>query len=248
MVSSDMRGRILRNYLGCRATPRLLALAFLCLAASGIATDEVAARAEDHGTNTVSNLLQTLSARFPGTIDRNGLGAIVAIGIPSRFNDDHSLELLGSLCTVTQVVLFGGSKQWEQGSPTLTERGIAFLAGMTNLTNLELACLQHLDGGVLRGVSDLSQLKRLTLYNVALSSEEYKWLSYATNLVRLEIQNCSNFGDHELCLLTNLTTLKDLRLLGTSVSPDATNIVSRMHSLTNTVFKNSEQTNDALER
>jgi hypothetical protein len=237
-----------QSHLGCWAAPHLLAFVVLCPTARGAATDYLAVSAEVQGTNPVSNLLQTISTRFPWTIDRDSTGSPVCIGIPSRYNDDRSLALLGSLCTVTQIVIFGGSKEWEQMSPPLTERGISFLAGMTNLTSLELACLQRLDSGVLRGVCGLTHLNRLTLYNVALPSDEYRWLAYATNLEHLEIQNCSNFGDQQLRLITTLTTLKDLRLLGTSVTPDATNGVNRMHSLTNMLLRNLGQTNDTLKR
>ncbi len=235
-----------RNYLVCQAMINLLVIAFLYFESSGTVAADPDAVAKTRSVNEVSNLLQNISSNAPWAIDRDTNGTVVSIGIPSRYEDDHSMELLGSLCTVTQAAVFGGSKRWEQGSPILTERGITFLAGMPNLTHLELACLSHLDSGVLRGVRALGQVRHLTLYNIALARQEYRWLAYATNLTHLDIENCSSFGDQELLLLTNLIALKDLRLLGTSVSAEGTNRMSQMHALTNIVLKSSAESNTTL--
>lgn len=62
---------------------------------------------------------------------------------------------------------------------------------------------------------------------------EYVFLTNLQNLVDLQISYATNFGDMELCSLTNFVALRNLYIYGDAVSREGTNVFSRMQHLTN---------------
>jgi hypothetical protein len=66
---------------------------------------------------------------------------------------------------------------------------------------------------------------------------EYVALTNLQNLAELNVSYAVNFGDGELCLLTNLVNLRSLSIEYAAVSPEGTNVLSRMLHLTNATVR-----------
>lgn len=186
----------------------------------------------------LQNISQSVPKQFPSPVVRDPNGAIVSLGVPSQYVDDTNLELIGSLSAVPEISIYLDSDR-KRVAPILTEMGISSLARIANLRSLKLVCLNRLDKGVLRGVSKITQLRHLTIYNIPFSSDEFQWLGDMTNLTDLEVDTCKSFGNKEASYLKNLTNLHTLQLIRTSVSQDLSNALSSIQSLTNIVITNS---------
>ena len=82
-------------------------------------------------------------------------------------------------------------------------------------------------------------MRELTIYNVPFSRDEFKSLKFMTNLTKIDIENCRNFGDQEIVGMSNCPNLKQIRLVGTGVSFKSTDVLSAIPSSTNVIVEGS---------
>ena len=83
----------------------------------------------------------------------------------------------------------------------------------------------------------MKELRQLGLVAAYPPAGEYFGLTNLHNLVELRVAHCTNFGDSEVSLLTNLPALKSLTLYSDGISREGTNVLRNMIGLTNVVVK-----------
>lgn len=115
-----------------------------------------------------------------------------------------------------------------------------YLGKLTNLVTLRVACVAPkpaLKNGVFEEICNLTGLKTLSLVAAYPERSEYVALTNLQTLAELNVSYATNFGDAELCLLTNLVNLRKLSISADAVSREGTNVLSRMQRLTNATVR-----------
>lgn len=181
------------------------------------------------------DIVKAIEAETPYGVTRDTNGLLIGLSIPSKYNDDRSLQLISEVESLRRLKINGTPSVH---APALTPVGIAYLERMSNLVSLEFACFQRegLNVGILTSASRLRQLREFYLYFSEAPSGEYNAITNMVNLTHLKVVWCSNFGDRELQLVTNLTSLTTLVLVDTGVSPRGTNVIKNSPSITNLYF------------
>jgi hypothetical protein len=181
----------------------------------------------------VGALLQELRAANPEDVERDSAGNVVSVALRQGWASDHNLTLLSTVDTLHRLVLVP-SRRVE-----LTEHGLTSLARLTNLVSLYLNCSGALRADVFRAACGLKRLRCLGLYGACPPVGEYNSITNLQDLAELHVAYCTNFTDQQLALVTNLPNLRTIELKADGLSGQATNIASRMRTLTNIVIKPS---------
>jgi hypothetical protein len=116
----------------------------------------------------------------------------------------------------------------------ITKEGASRLRGMTNLESIGMACGGSLKPGVFSEICQMRGLRKLNLISARPpAAEEYSAVTNLQNLTEFSVSYCQNFGDRELCLLTNLPNLKSLKINYSGITPEGMRFLHQMTSLTN---------------
>jgi hypothetical protein len=145
-----------------------------------------------------SELAQRLEGRWPDTIRRDKDGAVVYID-PVGATDDE-MVLISREPSVRELTFYG---------PQVTDKGIATLGRMTNLTSLKIARRD-----IMQTVCQLSRLQRLNLWCTRMKPSDLPYLIKMTNLEDLDVRGVWEMGTNSISAMTNLTHLKRLVLGG----------------------------------
>jgi hypothetical protein len=78
--------------------------------------------------------------------------------------------------------------------------------------------------------------------------DEYGALTNLCNLAELYVEHATNFGDLQLCLLTNLPNLRNVRVDQTAVSDKWVDLLSNFRALTNIVVKQGVRSTNWVRR
>lgn len=170
--------------------------------------------------------------RRPGSWERDAKGDVVSLTLTSLLANDAGLDLFGKFGSLQKLRL-----QTSRLSPGLTRQGISSLVTMTNLTSINIACGGLLKAGVFEEICKMKKVRELGLVAAYPPASEYSGLTNLHNLVELRVGHCTNFGDRELSLLTNLPALKSLILYADGFSSEGTNVLVTMAGLTNAVIR-----------
>jgi hypothetical protein len=170
--------------------------------------------------------------RTPGSWERDAKGDVVSLTLTSLLANDAGLDLFSKFGSVQKLRL-----QTSRLSPELTRQGISSLVRMTNLTSINIVCGGLLKAGVFEEICKMKELRELGLVAAYPPAREYFGLTNLHNLVELRVGYCTNFGDRELSLLTNLPALKSLTLYADGLSSESTNVLHSMTGLTNASVK-----------
>jgi hypothetical protein len=173
----------------------------------------------------------------PGDLGRDGSGNVVSVALRWTNANDRALVLVSSLDSLQELRIQGPGRP-ETGE--WTREGISCLGRLTNLVTLRVACIATkpaLKDGVFEEICNLRGLRTLSLVAAYPQRSEYVALTNLQNLAELRVSYATNFGDAELCLLTNLANLRSLLIHFDAVSREGTNVLSRVQRLTNTTVK-----------
>ena len=173
--------------------------------------------------------------RTPGSWERDAKGDVVSLTLSSLLANDAGLDLFSKFGSVQKLRL-----QTSRLSPELTRQGISSLVRMTNLTSINIACGGLLKAGVFEEICKMKEIRELGLVAAYPPASEYIGLTNLHNLVELRVGYCTNFGDSELSLLTNLPALKSLTLYADGFSSEGTNVLRNMTGLTNVAVRVSQ--------
>jgi len=173
----------------------------------------------------VDALLERLAQSDPSSLKRDVTGNVVSLNVYRSAVNDENLHLISGLQSILALHL-------QCPAQNLTKEGIRFIGNLTNLESLTLACMGQLKGGVFEEISKLQSLHRLTLSQTCPPVEEFPSI-VRLKLIELAVDHCESFSDKQLTVLTNVTTLKSIELVWTSVSPTGTNILSCFPAMTN---------------
>jgi hypothetical protein len=173
-------------------------------------------------------LLEEVEKERPDAVGRSLSGEVVSVLLEPAYGNDSSLAAVSSISTVRDLTVFAGYH-----TPDLTAAGIASLAKLTNLAALRISCPGKLQDGVFHEICALKGLRRLALDASEPAHGEYFELTNLHSLAELQVRYAPGFGDQQLCLLTNLPALQNLRLAETGITQSATNVLRSMNSLTN---------------
>jgi hypothetical protein len=192
--------------------------------------------AEANNNHELASLLKRLDASRDGTdLVRDSRGNIVSIALRGTNANDRALILVSTLTSVKELTIQGRGMGDE-----CTREGISNLHKMTNLTHLRLLCVSPqptLEAGVFKEVCSLKSLESLILVSAYPERSEYPALANLQNLTELRLSYCTNFGDAELCLLTNLSNLRSLYISSDAVSRDGANVLRSIRQLTNVTIR-----------
>jgi len=183
---------------------------------------------------TVSNvtaLLQRVQAANPFDLETNSTGRILSVTLRQDLATDDTLTLITNLGSLRRLVIMPNRRG------NLTTRGISALSSLTNLVSLHLSCSGNLPEGVFREICNLTQIRCLALYGARPPESEYSGITNLQNLVQLNVTYCTNFGDRQLSLITNLPNLRSIEVWADALSAHATNLLARMNTLTNIATK-----------
>jgi len=183
-----------------------------------------------------AELVKKIEVEFPRMATRDTNELLIGLSVPSKYNDDRSLRLISEIESIRALKLIGTPSA---NAPALTPVGIMYLERMSNLVSLEFFCYQKagLNAGVLSTAAKITQLRDFYLYYSEAPSEEYNSVTNMMNLTSLRVVGCSNFGDAELRVVTNLAGLKTLVLNGTGVTHRGTNMLKDSLTITNVHFR-----------
>jgi hypothetical protein len=170
-----------------------------------------------------------------GDVERDASGNINSVALRWTNANNRALFLISTLGSLRELRIQG------RGIPDeWTREGISYLRKMTNLVSLRVACVGPdiaLKDGVFEEICNLRRLKSLSLVAACPERSEYVALTNLQNLAELNVSYAVNFGDCELCLLTNLVNLRNLTIYYSAVSREGTNVLSRMQRLTNATVR-----------
>lgn len=111
---------------------------------------------------------------------------------------------------------------------------------MTNLTSMNIACGGLLKAGVFEEICKMKEVRELGLVAAYPPASEYFGLTNLHNMVELRVAYCTNFGDREVSMLTNLINLRSLTLYADGFSSEGTNVLRSMTGLTNVAVRVSQ--------
>lgn len=173
----------------------------------------------------------------PGLADvkRDDNGQVRSLTLPESRVNDEALVLASGIPSIRELRVRGRARAVNGFEPT--QKWFAALVGMTNLVSLRVDCMGEMDGGMFREITKLKSLHALSLYGAFPRREEYAGLTNLQGLLELHVSYCTNFGDAELVVLTNLTHLRSISLYATAVSSNAPKIVGQMKGVTNVVIR-----------
>jgi len=208
---------------------------FLVVFMLAVATqwDPALSQSNDNEYTAALKLLDQMAADEDNAqLTRDSGGALTELHISHKFKTDQSFRLISQIRSITNLVI-----AWSNVPETLTPTGIGYLGGMSNLANLRFVChAKGLSPGILESVSRLSKLRELWLYYADAPAEDYAFLKNMTNLTSLKLDACRHFGNQELQVVTNLTSLTNFVLRYTQVTESGTNILRHLPSLTHVEF------------
>ncbi len=178
---------------------------------------------QDHETKNSTQSLANLEG-FRQTKDEHGL--IVGVSIMGAEANDKTLHALGQIPTIRELSL-------QLAKPNaVTDRGVAALAGFTNLVSLKIGCGGQLAGDTFRKICGLTNLQHLSLVATFPSADNFSAITNLQQLTSLEISYVTNFSQVQLETVTNLSSLTNISLRLTGIQPGHTNILSVMPHLT----------------
>jgi hypothetical protein len=191
-------------------------------------------------TNSVKQAdvaLESLLRRIESLDDlqKDGKGRVISLALHSADANNQNLSLVSTVSSLQELSIFG--RGWPSNRWTL--EGLAHLKKLTNLVMLRIACLATEPDSNLQFLDEVSHLNGLrSLYLVCASqnTRQYSALTNLQNLTTLLVSYDTNFGNAELSLLTNLPHLKRVDLHAVAVTPQGTNVLSRIESLTNAMI------------
>jgi hypothetical protein len=193
-----------------------------------------AARRSDSITRKDSQLESLLKwVEEPYDSQKDGEGRVVFLALRSTNATDKNLSLVSTLQSLQELTIQG--RGWPASNRWSLE-GISYLEKLTNLTTLRILCQAvppEINVQFLPEVSRLTKLRNLYLVAAPQEKQNYTSLTNLQNLVALHVSYDTNFGDAELSLLTNMPNLRNVDLFWNAVTPEGTNVLSRMSVLTN---------------
>ncbi len=169
---------------------------------------------------------------------RDESGNVLSVALRWTNANNRALSLVSTLGTLQELTIQG------RGIPDeWTGEGISYLGKMTNLVSLRVVCVgpgPALKDVVFEEICNLRRLKSLSLVAAYPERSDYVALTNLQNLAELHVSYATNFGDAELCSLTNLVNLRSLFIYYDAVSREGTNVLSRMQRLTNATVRLSK--------
>jgi hypothetical protein len=179
----------------------------------------------------VRKFISDVEAQSLPEVEHDGEGWPRSLTLRGRYACDRSLVLASYASSLRSLTIQGTNT-----ATACTERGVASLETLTNLTTLKILCTGPLQAGFFKGICQLRNLRELQLTAALPPSQEYLCLSKLNELRRLGIAHCTNFGDVEVGVLTNLTKLEALELVKNRVSYRGTNVLKSLPHLRDVVF------------
>ena len=218
-----------------------MVLALLCASeekpvAQGAAEGNQGPERTQSTDHELAALLKRLEeGRSTGDVERDGNGDVISVALRWTNSNNRALFLVSTLGSLQQLAILG------RGIPDeWTQEGISCLGKLTNLVTLRVACVAPkpaLKAGTFQEICNLRGLKSLSLVAACPERSEYVALTNLQGLAELNVSYATNFGDAELCLLTNLVNLRNLSICYDAVSRQGTNVLSRMQRLTNATVR-----------
>ncbi|HEY7426979.1 MAG TPA: leucine-rich repeat domain-containing protein [Gemmataceae bacterium] len=137
---------------------------------------------------------------------------VVGVDLNFTWAGDAEMELLKAFPELRTVKLREGFN--------ITEKGMRFLAGLTQLQELDLGKGMITSEG-LKHLQGLTNLRSLNLsWNNDVTDEGLRYLRRLTNLRRLDLAFCTDITDKGVAHLQGLTNLQQLDLDDTKISDD----------------------------
>ena len=172
-------------------------------------------------TNTaVAALIDKLTQQKFTGLERSKNGEIVSVSLTAAYVNDQNLNLLSNIGSIQTLAL-----QVRPNASDFTKDGIISIARLTNLVSIDIECGGELNHGIVNAIARLQRLQKVSLVSAYPRPDEYTSLTNLHGLVELNIIHCPTFGDRELSLVTNLTQLKILTLVGDSVTSTGATIL-----------------------
>jgi hypothetical protein len=186
-----------------------------------IATSDVAIPSEAQ----VQSFLQEMSNEKAARVSRNSQGEIISLELWGERATDLSLVMASRVVSLGSLTV-GGSQ-----ATNCTAVGASALRSFTNLATVKLLCAGNLKPGFFKEICQLQRLRKVQITQASPPVEEYACMAKLYQLEELGIAHCTNFGNAQLTVITNLTNLKSLELVANSVTPDGTNVLGTMRGL-----------------
>lgn len=150
--------------------------------------------------------LRTIGAEFQAR--GNHVTRLQLVDTKTRKVTDKDLQLLGGLSETRAMTLF---------APGATPAGLAPLAEMSGLTELDLAGTSVTDGGLVH-LKGMKQLRTLSLRQTKIGNNGISVLAGMTQLAILDLSDNAQLGDKAVAQLAKLNSLSQLVLSGTGVT------------------------------
>jgi len=173
----------------------------------------------------ISRLLREIQLRSSSWVERDSNGNVVTLVLYQHLADNERIETASKIHSLHELQL---------GFPTrVTKEGISHLIGMTNLSSVSLSCCPEFNPGVFEGICKIRGLRELSLVAARPPAKEYSAITNLQLLTVLQLGVGTNFGDHELSLLTNLPNLKSLEIGISGITSEGMKVLRQMKGLTN---------------
>jgi hypothetical protein len=177
----------------------------------------------------ISRLLKEVELRKFIPPERDTNGNVVTLLLDSHLADDQGIEAASKIHSLRELRI-----QPSAVDKIPTKAAISHLLGMTNLESLGLGCGGTLNPGVFAEICQIRGLRKLSLVSTRPPAEEtYSAITNLQNLTAFSISYCPNFGDRELCLLTNLHNLRSLDIYRSGITSEGMKVLRQMNDLTN---------------
>jgi hypothetical protein len=180
--------------------------------------------------------LRELEAEKVAEVEHDVQGKVVSLTLRRTHATDQGLVYASLLDSLRSLAIHGRPLPSDY-----SESAAASLRNLINLVSLKVLCTGPLQPGFFRELCALRNLRELQLTDATPPKEEYSYLARLSRLERLGLASCTNFGDTELTVVTNLANLRSLKLIANGVTQQGTNVLRGMQGLTNLVFIPTEQ-------
>ena len=217
--------------LGCRLMLMVALCPHIAIGRSG-GPQGFSGELDQHPTESqVAAFLREVAADRVAQVERDPQGQAVSLVLCRPYASDRGMILASQLRSLRSLTIQGQSM-----STGYSEHGASSLHALTNLVTLKILCTGPLDSRFFKEVCRLRSLRELQLTAAMPPSREYRWIADLHRLERLGIANCTNFGDAEISVVTNLVKLKNLQLVNNAVTHHGTNVLKVLPGLTDVLF------------
>lgn len=184
------------------------------------------------GNASLTELLSKLEQGPSMDLRRDRNGNVVDLTLRQEHAQDKNLRLISRAGTIRSLRIQGRS---QLGG--VTREGVRSLAQLTNLVTLRVCCLGEMQAELFEEICRLKGLQYLGLASAYPPESAYGALTNLQALSELHVTYCTNFGDRQLRLLTNMLHLKSLTIDSGGITEQGTNFLRQLRSLENVVLR-----------